>query len=164
MLGTIIGGGISALGSIFGGAKASKAMRNVRDNINRQKAENDAWYNSEYYADATQRADAQRAINMTMEEARKRTRQARAMQAVTGGTDASVAAESAQNGEMIADTMASIAADGARRKDAIQQQYRETNAALDKQLNDMETGRAKAISEAAKGVASAGAKIAERLG
>ena len=34
MIGSIIGAGIGAIGSIFGGIKASQAMRKVKDNIN----------------------------------------------------------------------------------------------------------------------------------
>lgn len=163
-IGSIIGAGLGAIGSIFGGIKASQAMRKVRDNINAEKADNEAWYNAEYYNDATQRADAQRAIQMTMDDVRKRNQQARAMQAVAGGTDASVAVEKAANNQAIADTMSSIAADAANRKDEIQQQYRQTKSALNANLNNMELNKAQAITQATQGVVGAGSKIAEALG
>lgn len=164
MIGSIIGAGLGAIGSIFGGIKASQAMRKVKDNINAEKADNEAWYNAEYYNDATQRADAQRAIQMTMEDVRKRNQQARAMQAVAGGTDASVAAEKAANNQAIADTMSSIAADAADRKDQIQQQYRATKSNLNGQLNQLEMGKAEAIGQAVQGVTGAANKIAGAIG
>lgn len=164
MIGSIIGAGIGAIGSIFGGIKASKAMKNVKKNINQQMADNENWYAEEYYSDATQRADAQRAIQMTMEEVRKRNQQARATQAVTGGTDASVAAEKAANNQAVAETMASIAADAADRKDQIQQQYRATKSNLNGQLNQLEMGKAEAIGQAVQGVTGAANKIAGAIG
>ena len=86
------------------------------------------------------------------------------MQAVAGGTDASVAAEKAANNQAIADTMSSIAADAANRKDEIQQQYRQTKSALNANLNNMELNKAQAITQATQGVVGAGSKIAEALG
>ena len=163
-IGTIIGAGLGALGSIFGGIKASQAMRKVKDNINAEKADNEACNKAEYYNDATQRGEAQRAIEKKMEEVRKRNQQARATQAVTGGTDASVAAEKAANNQAVAETMASIAADAANRKDEIQQQYRQTKSALNANLNNMELNKAQAITQATQGVVGAGSKIAEALG
>ena len=40
MLGTAIGAGLKIAGSIFGGIKASKAMRKYKAQINQQKQEN----------------------------------------------------------------------------------------------------------------------------
>ena len=58
MIGSIIGAGMSAAGSIFGGIKAAKAMNQVRDNLEQRKSQNQAWFDKNYYQDATQRADA----------------------------------------------------------------------------------------------------------
>lgn len=164
MIGSIIGAGLSAAGAIAGGIMSAKAMKNVKKNLNRQMQDNESWYNAEYYADATQRADAQRAIQMTMEDVRKRNQQARAMQAVSGGTDESVAAERADNNQAVSETMSSIAAQAANRKDAIQQKYRATKSELNSQLNDLEMQRAQAIGQAVQGVTGAGASIAGALG
>ena len=56
----LIGAGIGAAGAIFGGIKASQAMKQVGQTIDRQQRENQDWYNRRYNEDATQRADAQR--------------------------------------------------------------------------------------------------------
>jgi len=53
MLGTAIGAGLKIAGSIFGGIKASKAMRKYKAQINQQKQENKSWYDRRYNEDAT---------------------------------------------------------------------------------------------------------------
>lgn len=44
MLGSILGAGLKLGGSVFGGIKTSKAMKNVRNNINNQLKVNQDWY------------------------------------------------------------------------------------------------------------------------
>ena len=72
----LIGSAIGAAGAIFGGLKASEAMKNVANSINDQMKDNQAWYDRRYNEDATQRADAQRLLQMTEESIKKRNRQA----------------------------------------------------------------------------------------
>lgn len=145
--------------SIFGGVSASKAMNKVKKNIENQQSENDAWYNRRYNEDATQRADAQRILTITNENIRQRNRQAAGTQAVMGGTEESVAATKAANNEALAEATSQIAVAGDRRKDSIEQQYQARDAQLNGQLNDMEVQKANAISQAAQGVAQAGANM-----
>ena len=54
----LIGAGLGAAGAIFGGSKASQAMRQAAQTIDKQKRENQDWYDRRYNEDATQRADA----------------------------------------------------------------------------------------------------------
>lgn len=160
MVGSIIGAGIGALGSIFGGLSASSAMKQRRDGVLRLQQENKDWFDRRYNEDALQRADALALLERTKEAVRNRNQRAAGVQAVMGGTDESVAHEREAGNKAIADVTTNIAADGARRKDQIEAQYRAQDAALQGQLNDIERDRANATSEAIKGVASAGANIA----
>ena len=159
MIGSLIGGAMGIGASIFGGVSASKAMNKVKKNIENQQSENDAWYNRRYNEDATQRADAQRILTITNENIRQRNRQAAGTQAVMGGTEESVAATKAANNEALAEATSQIAVAGDRRKDSIEQQYQARDAQLNGQLNDMEVQKANAISQAAQGVAQAGANM-----
>ena len=93
MLGDIIGAGIGAIGSIFGGMSASKAMKNVKKNVAAQKQANQNWFDRRYNEDATQRADAQSILTRTEEALRARNKAAEGAAAVMGGTEKSVAAE-----------------------------------------------------------------------
>ena len=58
-------------GSIFGGLSASKAMKNVKKNLENQQRENRDLYDRRYNEDATQRADAQRVLAMTEQSIRR---------------------------------------------------------------------------------------------
>lgn len=159
LIGGIIGGTLGAAGSIFGGIKASKAMKRVKENIQAQQQANQNWYDRRYNEDATQRADAQRILTQTEESIRNRNRQAAGAQAVMGGTDESVAAAKAANAQALADATSQIAVNADNRKDQIEQAYQQRDAQLNAALNDLEVNKAKAISQAVKGVAEAGAGI-----
>lgn len=160
MIGDIIGGGLSAIGSIFGGISASKAMKRVKRNLQAQKQANQNWYNRRYNEDATQRADAQRILTKTEESIRNRNQQAAGTQAVMGGTEESVAAAKSANNQALAEAASQIAVAGDARKDQIEQTYQQRDAQLNDALNNLEINKAKAISTAVQGVADAGAGIA----
>lgn len=149
-IGSLIGGALKVGGSIFGGIAASKAMKQVRRNIESQRQKNQDWYDARYNEDATQRADAQRILTITQDNIRKRNQQAAGTQAVTGGTEESVAAAKATNNEALADATSQIAAMGDRRKDAIEQQYMANDAAAVQQLNNLEVGKAENIASAVR--------------
>lgn len=151
----LIGTAIGAAGSIFGGVSASKAIKNMKKNVQRQMKENQDWYDQRYNEDSTQRADAQRVLTMTEESIKNRNKQAAGTQAVMGGTDESTAAAKAANNQALADTMSQINANGEARKDAIEQQYLSRKADLNNQLNQLEMGKAQAITGAVQGVTQA---------
>lgn len=159
-IGSAIGGALGIGGSIFGGISASKAMKNVKKNVEGRMKENQDWYDRRYNEDATQRADAQRILTMTNDNIRKRNKQAAGTQAVMGGTDESVAATKAANNQAIAEATSLIAVNGERRKDQIESQYLQTKADLNEELNSLEQAKAKNTAQAVQGVASAGANLA----
>ena len=155
----LIGAALGAAGSIFGGISASKAMKNVKANIEQQQRENQDWYDRRYNEDATQRADAQRILAMTEESIKKRNRAAAGTAAVMGGTDESVAAEKAANAQTMADATSQIAANADARKDAIENQYMSRKADMNNQLNQLQKEKAGAISQAVQGVTGAAGGI-----
>jgi hypothetical protein len=152
MIGGLISAGAGLAGSIFGGIKASKAMKNVKNNINEQKEANKDWYNRRYNEDATQRADAQRVLNAVQESILKGNKQAAGAQAVGGGTEESVAATKAANAQSLAEAASQIAVNADARKDQIEQQYRATDASLNSQLNNLEMNKAQQIAESVKAI------------
>lgn len=160
MIGAAIGAGMSAVGSIFGGISASKAMKKVRNNLNQQLSENQDWYDRRYNEDGTQRADAQRMITMVNESIKNRNKQAAGAQAVMGGTDESVAAAKEANNKALADTTSQIAAQSDARKDQIEQQYMANKKDLNNQLNELQMQKAQATSQAIQGVTGAASGIA----
>lgn len=163
ILGSAIGGALGVGGSIFGGIAASKAMKKVKGNLEEQMRNNQDWYNRRYNEDATQRADAQRIFTKLNENIRQRNKSAAGTQAVSGGTEESVAAAKAANNEALAEAASQIAVNGDRRKEQVESQYMQTRADLNGRLNDMEVGRAQSIAQAVQGVAEAGGNIADLL-
>lgn len=160
MIGSLVGAGLSAVGSIFGGISASKAMKKVKKNLQAQQQANKDWYDRRYNEDATQRADAQRILTKTEESIRNRNKQAAGAQAVMGGTEESVAAAKAANNQALADATSQIAVNAEARKDQIEQTYQQRDAQIDDALNNLEVNKARAISSAVQGMSQAGAGIA----
>lgn len=160
MIGSLVGAGLSAAGSIFGGISASRAMKKVKKNLQAQKQANKEWYNRRYNEDATQRADAQRILTKTEESIRNRNRQAAGAQAVMGGTEESVAAAKAANNGALAEAASQIAVNAEARKDQIEQTYQQRDAQINEALNNLEIKKSEAISSAVQGVTQAGAGIA----
>lgn len=151
----LIGSALGAVGSIFGGISASKAMKKARKRVEQQQEENQDWYDRRYNEDATQRADAQRILTLTEDNIKSRNRQAAGTQAVMGGTDESTAATKAANSAAQANATATIATNAEQRKDAIEGQYKERDAQLSNQLENMKMNKANAIAQATQGLASA---------
>lgn len=163
IFGSAIGGALGIGGAIFGGISASKAMKRAKKMVEEQKKENQDWYDRRYNEDSTQRADAQRILTQTNEAIRRRNQAAAGSAAVMGGTEESVAATKAANAQAIADATSQIAVNGERRKDQIESQYLQTKSDLNQQLQNLEIGKANAVSQAVQGVASAGANMAGLL-
>lgn len=161
MIGSLIGAGMGAVGSIFGGIAASEAMKKVKRNIEDQRQRNENWYTRRINEDGTQRADAQRILSKTEDMIRNRNRQAAGTQAVMGGTEESVATAKEANNQALAEAASQIAVASEARKDQIESVYQQRDGQFAEQLNDMERQKAGALAQAAKGMADAGSKFAD---
>ncbi len=160
ILGGAIGAGLGAVGSIFGGIAASKAMKKVKKNLEAQRKKNQDWYDRRYNEDATQRADAQAMLTRVEDSIRNRNQQAAGVAAVMGGTEESVAASKAANAQALAQTATNIAVNGEARKDQIEATYQQNDANIQDALNNLEQKKAANIATAVQGVAQAGSNIA----
>lgn len=155
----IIGSALGAVGSIFGGITASKAMRQVSKDLKSRREENKNWFDRRYNEDATQRGAAQRILTQTMDTIRSSNRASAGRQAVMGGTDAAAAAARETNAGALADATAKLAAGADARKDAIENKYRSTDASLRDALNNTRVQQADAIATAVKGVTDTAQKL-----
>lgn len=159
MWGAIAGAALGLGGSIFGGIQAARAAKKQKKILNRQEAENAAWYNRRYNEGGTQRADAQRMFTKARAAMREGMQSARGRQIVAGGTDTAVEAARRNNSDTLAETASRIAANADARKDAVEQQYRQTQQGIDTSRANLEAGRAANISQATTGVAEAAGKL-----
>ena len=163
LIGGAIGAGIGAAASIYGGVKASQAMKKLKANLEQQRRDNQDWYDRRYNEDATQRADAQRILTQTEEAFRNRNRQAQGTAAVMGGTEESVASTKAANAQALSDAASKIDVAAEARKDNIEEQYQNTDRNLQSQLNNLQMQKAKNVQQAANGVADAASNFAGLL-
>lgn len=149
--GGLIGGITGTMGAIFGGFANRKKAAEMRKLVNQAKADNENWYKRRYNEDVTQRADAQRILNMTEEAIKRRNQAARGRQIVMGSPEEGVAAEKEQNNKAYSDVMSQIAAAGEQRKDAIEQQYLNRKERLDDKLLGIEKDEKELLDIAADG-------------
>lgn len=163
IIGSVIGAGMSAIGSIAGGIAQKRAMQKVEASLEKQQQQNQDWYDRRYNEDATQRADAQRLLTMTEKSIKERNKQAAGAAAVMGGTEESVAAAKAANNQALADATSQIAAQADARKDTIEQQFLEQRNQLTGQQNNLQMQKAQATSQAIQGVADVAGNIAGAL-
>lgn len=155
----LIGSAIGAAGSIFGGISASKAMKKMKRNVEAQRQKNQNWYDRRYNEDATQRADAQRILTQTEDSIKQRNRASAGSSAVMGGTDESVAAAKQANNQALADATSSIAANADARKDNIEATYMQNDNAFQEQLNQIQQGKAQAITGAVQGLTNMASQL-----
>lgn len=154
----LIAGGLSAagaLGSTAISANASKKANAQADKVMAdQQAKNDYWWQQKQNENYLESAEAQAAIAKAREMAQEQMATARGMQAVMGGTDATLASAQQSANKMLSDTMSGIAATSTARKDAAEQQYLGQNNALAQQL--IATYQNKAAQNAAAGSSALG--------
>lgn len=136
MIGSIIGAGVGLFSSIFGGAKASAAARKAEAELKAQRQSNEDWYRRRYNEDYTQTAEAQRLMTQARDLAREQIQNAVGRQAVMGGTT-EVDNARKQAADLVSDTLSDLAVVGSRRKDAIENQYRQRDAQLSQQYQSM---------------------------
>lgn len=161
MIAGLIGAGLGLAGSIYGGIKASQAMKGVKKDLEARKRANDAWYEREYNRDVTQRADAQNLLSRTRELLRDRGRQAAGAQAVMGGTDESVASQKMADAETLAGLTGRIASQGDAHRDRVESMYRQRDAQLSDGLNSLEVGKAQQLGAAGKELGQFGQDVAD---
>lgn len=118
LAGAVIGLG----GTIFGAAQQRKAAREQEKALEKQRAVNEAWYNRNYYQDYLNTVEAQNAMRRYRNAWADQTREARARQAVTGGTPEQAVAVAEAGGEAMGNMIGNLAAAGQQNKQAIDAQ------------------------------------------
>lgn len=157
MIGTAIAGGAALAGQVVGGILGSKAAREQRRALRAEQKKNQEWYERRYNEDATQRADVQRMLTRVEDSIRKRNKSAAGTAAVMGAPEESVALAKEANNEALANATADIVANAEARKDAIEQQYKERDSALQSALIGQKANQQAQMGQAvAQGLSTAG--------
>ena len=125
-----VGAAGSVLGGLFGKGKAARAAKRQRQLIERQIGELSKWREKEVHQDFLKSNIARDAIKRSKQLFTDRSKQARNIAAVTGGTQESKLASQAQNNRALTDMMSQLASYGTQRKAGVEQQYRSSLASL----------------------------------
>lgn len=155
MVGAIIGAAAQIGSSIYGAIKSSQANKRAEQLLTNQRDENQKWYETRMAQDYTRRADVQNVLRKQRELFNEQYQKARGASIVAGGTDESLALQQAQANKTMGDTMGDIAAQAEDYKEAVEQQYRETDAQLDQKEIALEQQKAQNIANAAGQMGSA---------
>ncbi|MDR2684258.1 MAG: hypothetical protein LBB53_02605 [Prevotellaceae bacterium] len=115
---------ISAGTAIAGGVKEGKARKEMKAEQAKWQAENDAWYNKNYYGDYLQRADVQNVLKNMREQLKEQNEADNNKKAVLGLTDNAAAAAKESRNKLMSQVYSNAAAQGQRWKDNIDAQYR----------------------------------------
>lgn len=155
MVGAIVGAAAQVGSSIYGAIKSSQANQRAMDLLKARKDENKKWYEEKMAEDYMQRPDVQNALRKHRDLLGEQLKRSRATNIVAGGTDESLALGQQAAMESLGETTADIAAQSADYKEAVENQYRTTDAALDQQEMGIHQTQAQTIASAAGQVGEA---------
>lgn len=141
---------------IFGASQQRKAAREQRRQLARQRAANDAWYKRNYYQDYLNTVEAQNALKRYRNAWAEQAQQARARQAVTGGTPEQAQAVAEAGGEAMGNAMGTLAAQGQQNRQAIDAQ----KLAMDTNLSQQQMAIAEAEQQASANLINNGIAVA----
>lgn len=165
MWGAIIGAVTSVAGGIASAIGANKARKIQEEELKKREERQAATYARRANQDYTQRADAQRMLQMTREALQKRAEAAAGRQAVMGLTDSGLAAEREMAENVMADTASQIAAAGEAQKDEAEKIYEQQQDANSQERANIAANRAvatgQAVAQMTEGVGKAAGALTE---
>ena len=149
MYGAIAGAILQGVASAYGTRESGKAGNKVLESIQGEKKENRKWYEQEMAQDFMLRADAQNILRKQKELLNEQYQRARATNVVAGGTDESLALQQQAANQTLGETMANMAAQSEAHDEAVENQFRATEASLNQQERAVYQGQASQIAQAA---------------
>lgn len=114
--------GVGLASLLYGAYKDAKSAKEEEAELARGRAASEAWYKRNYYQDYLNTVEAQNALKRVRNAWDERTREARARQAITGGTPEQAQAVVEAGGEAMGETVGNLAAQGQQNRQAIDAQ------------------------------------------
>lgn len=151
----LIGAGVGLASTLYGTHKSASEAKKQEQGLARQRAAYEAWYNRNYYQDYLNTVQAQNALKQYRNAWGERVREARARQAITGGTPEQAAAVAEAGGEAMGNMVGNLAAKGQQDRVAIDAQ----KLAMDNNLSQQQAAIAEARQQAASNLMSSGASL-----
>lgn len=163
MIGAIISGVASVGSALIGAASQRKAAREQKRALERQRAAQDAWYKRNYYRDYLNTVEAQNALKRVRKAWDDKTAEARARQAITGGTPEQAQAVAEAGGEAMGNVMGDVAARGEANKQAIDAQKMAMDANITAQERELAAAREAASANLVGNAINVGASVLQGM-
>lgn len=109
MIPALIGAGVAIGSAIYSGVKSAKARKEQRKLADQYNAENNAWFNKNYYTDYLRQADVQSTLGALRDRMFRDNRNIAGQAAMNGGTHEAVLAARQAGSRNYADALSSIA-------------------------------------------------------
>ena len=151
----LIGAGVGLASTLYGAHKSATEAKKQEQELVRSRAANEAWYNRNYYQDYLNTVQAQNALKQYRNAWAERTKEARARQAISGGTPEQAQAVAEAGGEAMGNMVGNLAAQGQQDRAAIDAQ----KLAMDNNLSQQQAAIAEARQQAASNLMSSGASL-----
>lgn len=151
----LIGAGVGLANMLYGAHKSAAEAKKLEAEQARQRAAGEAWYNRNYYQDYLNTVQAQNALKQYRNAWAERTKEARARQAISGGTPEQAQAVAEAGGEAMGNMIGNLAAKGEQNKAAIDAQ----KLAMDNNLSQQQMQIAEQRQQAASNLMSGGASM-----
>lgn len=159
LLSTLVGAGISGIGSIVSGIRTNNQAKKTTNLINEQIEENDRWYAQESNTDYLDTAEARSALS-TIREQNKQATDALQNNVVSSNMsdEAKIAQASALN-KNYSNAVSSLAGYGTQRQDQLTNTYNSRNDAYNNALFNIQMNKANAASALGDVAGSVGSTI-----
>jgi len=130
-------GAAGIAGTVIGAINAGKNRKLMQSYLDKQKSENQAWYDSNYNTDITNRSDIQALMKNLRDNMKRDTQRSASTAAITGATPEMQTTVKENANKVITDTYSRIGAMGQAYKDGITDKYMAQKNALSGQQMGM---------------------------
>jgi hypothetical protein len=132
-------GAVGLGGSIYGAIQAGQERKRMDRFLSGMKADNQSWYDSNFYGSYIDRADTQQLIKSMREQMDRRSKIDQSTAAITGATPEATTVAKENANKVMTDTYSRVAALGQQYKDSVTDKYmNQKNALSQAELNAMD--------------------------
>lgn len=156
MIGSAIGAGIAAIGSIASGISARRAAKKAEKQIGKQLAENDRWYAQEKGTNFLDTDSARSTLALLRRQNQQQTEAMNNNAVKAGASDEAKVATAAGLNQNYANAASQIAGMGTQYKENLRQDYMNRRDSLNNQLQQVQQQKAQATSDMINSFSQAG--------
>ncbi|MFI3262297.1 MAG: hypothetical protein R3Y26_05255 [Rikenellaceae bacterium] len=159
LLSSLVGAGVSGIGSLVSGIRANKQAKNAESLINEQIEENDRWYNQNYNTDYLDTVEARSTLSTIREQNKKATDAVNNNIVSSNMSDEAKVAQASSLNKNYSNAVSSLAGYGTRRQDQITNTYNTRNDAYNNALYSISANKANAASALGDAFSAVGSGI-----